>query len=210
VLHEVCADFAPGEFVVLIGKSGSGKSTLLNLVSGIDTPSSGEVWVAGQALTQLSEHERTLFRRQKIGFIFQFFNLVPTLTVAENVLLPLELNGQSGPAARQHAQTILEAVGLGERGDSYPDRLSVGEQQRVSIARALVHDPLLVLADEPTGNLDSETGDRILALLDQLTRAAGKTLLLVTHSTDVVTLADRVLRVREGHLNEEREVLSNE
>jgi putative ABC transport system ATP-binding protein len=203
VLHEVSAAFDPGEFVVLIGKSGSGKSTLLNLVSGIDMPSGGEVWVAGQALTRLTEHQRTLFRRQKIGFIFQFFNLVQTLTVLENLLLPLELNGRTGAGDRAAALDLLAQVGLADRRDTYPDRLSGGEQQRIAVARALVHDPLLVLADEPTGNLDEETGRHVLDLLDTLTRRAGKNLLMVTHSPDVVGLADRVFRMTEGHLNEQ-------
>ncbi len=204
VLHEVSAAFASGEFVVLVGKSGSGKSTLLNLVSGIDTPSGGDVWVAGQALTRLAERERTLFRRERIGFIFQFFNLVHTLTVLENLLLPLELNGRTAPRDRDHALDLLDQVGLADRRNTYPDRLSGGEQQRIAVARALVHDPLLVLADEPTGNLDAETGAQVLDLIDTLTRRAGKNLLMVTHSPDVVGLADRVFRISEGHLVEER------
>jgi putative ABC transport system ATP-binding protein len=182
VLSEVSTTFARGELVVLLGKSGSGKSTLLNLISGIDTPSTGEVWVGGRSLARLSEHERTLFRRSNIGFIFQFFNLVSTLTVLENLLLPLELNGESGSAARRTALDMLANVGLDDRARSYPDRLSGGEQQRVAIARALVHNPLLVLADEPTGNLDSDTGQQILTLLDRLTRQTGKSLIMVTHT----------------------------
>jgi putative ABC transport system ATP-binding protein len=209
VLHEVSAEFALGEFVVLVGKSGSGKSTLLNLVSGIDTPTSGEISVAGQALTRLSEHKRTLFRREKIGFIFQFFNLVQTLTVLENLLLPLELNGRNTARDRAGALDLLDQVGLADRRDAYPDRLSGGEQQRVAVARALVHDPLLVLADEPTGNLDAETGRHVLGLLDSLTRRAGKNLLMVTHSPDVVGMADRVFRMAEGHLIEETGVMSS-
>jgi len=204
VLHEVSADFAPGEFVVLIGKSGSGKSTLLNLVSGIDAPSAGKVWVAGRELTRLSERERTLFRRERVGFIFQFFNLVQTLTVLENLLLPLELNGRTAASDRAHALDLLDQVGLADRRDAYPDRLSGGEQQRIAVARALVHGPLLVLADEPTGNLDADTGKQVLDLLDTLTRRAGKNLLMVTHSPDVVGLADRVFRIAEGRLLEEQ------
>jgi putative ABC transport system ATP-binding protein len=203
VLHEVSVSIHTGELVVLVGKSGSGKSTLLNLVSGIDLPSSGEVWVEGRPLTRLSERERTLFRRRSIGFVFQFFNLVPTLTVLENVLLPLELNGVRGPEAHQRADSMLDAVGLADRGASYPDRLSGGEQQRVAIARALVHNPALILADEPTGNLDAETGQQVLDLLDRLTRQAGKTMLMVTHSPEVIGMADNLLRVREGHLVQE-------
>lgn len=203
VLHEVNAEFARGAFVVLLGRSGSGKSTLLNLVSGIDLPDNGEVWVDGQALTRLNERERTLFRREKIGFIFQFFNLVQTLTVWENLLLPLELNRRAGPAARQRAAELLEQVGLADRRNVYPDKLSGGEQQRIAVARALVHDPLLVLADEPTGNLDAETGQMVLTLLDTLTRRAGKNLLMVTHSTEVIGIADRIFRVYDGRLVEE-------
>ena len=203
VLHEVSAEFAPGEFVVLVGKSGSGKSTLLNLVSGIDTPTSGQVWVAGQELTRLSEHARTLFRRKQIGFIFQFYNLVQTLTVFENLLLPLELNDRTAQRDRDYVLELLRQVGLADRRDTYPDKLSGGEQQRIAVARALVNDPLLVLADEPTGNLDQETGRQVLDLLDTLTRQAGKNLLMVTHSPEVVGLADRVFRMTEGHLVEE-------
>ncbi len=203
VLHDVSASFARGEFVVLVGKSGSGKSTLLNLVSGIDLPTSGEITIAGQPLTRMSERERTLFRRRSIGFIFQFYNLVPTLTVLENLLLPLELNGRVTARDRIAALDLLAQVGLADRQHAYPDRLSGGEQQRVAVARALVHDPLLVLADEPTGNLDSETSQQVLDLLDTLTRRAGKNLLMVTHSPEVVGLADRLFRIVEGRLVEE-------
>ena len=205
VLHELTASFGAGEFVALVGKSGSGKSTLLNLVSGIDTPSAGDVWVNGQNITRLGERERTLFRRSSIGFIFQFYNLVPTLTVLENLLLPLELNGLNKPSERSRASELLDYVGLADRAATYPDKLSGGEQQRVAVARALVHDPLLVLADEPTGNLDEETGGRVLGLLDTLTRRAGKTLLMVTHSPDVAAMADRVFRMAEGTITVDRD-----
>ncbi len=204
VLRDVSASFARGEFVVLVGKSGSGKSTLLNLISGIDTPTSGEIIVNGQSLTRLPERERTLFRRRSIGFIFQFYNLTPTLTVLENLLLPLELNGRVTARDRAAALDLLAQVGLADRRNAYPDRLSGGEQQRVAVARALVHDPLLVLADEPTGNLDSETSQQVLDLLDTLTRRAGKNLVMVTHSPEVVGLADRLFRIVEGHLIEEQ------
>ncbi len=204
VLHEVSACFAASEIVVLMGKSGSGKSTLLNLISGIDRPLEGDIRVGGQSLVQLSEHERTLFRRRHIGFIFQFFNLVPTLTVLENVLLPLELNGQNGSAAHHAAQAMLDSVGLADRSQSYPDRLSGGEQQRVAIARALVHNPLLILADEPTGNLDSETSQHVLHLLDTLTRQAGKSMIMVTHSPEVIGMADHVLRLHDGRIEAEQ------
>jgi putative ABC transport system ATP-binding protein len=200
VLCEVTMDFQRGEFIVLLGKSGSGKSTLLNLLSGIDKPDAGSIFVDGRDITRLSETERTRFRRRSIGFVFQFFNLVPTLTVFENVLLPLELNGMAAGEAKPRAQAMLDAVGLGDRGGGFPDRLSGGEQQRVAIARALVHDPLLLLADEPTGNLDSETSQQVLELLDRLTRRAGKTMIMVTHSQDMIGIADRVFRMREGLL----------
>ncbi|HUF37257.1 MAG TPA: ABC transporter ATP-binding protein [Anaerolineales bacterium] len=199
VLQDASADFAAGEFTAVLGKSGTGKSTLLNVISGIDDADAGQVWFNGENLTAMRERERTLFRRKHIGFIFQFFNLIPTLTVWENVTLPLELLGTRTftPAAE-----MLEAVGLGDRGATYPDKLSGGEQQRVAIARALVHDPLLVLADEPTGNLDEETGKKVLDLLDSLTRRRGKNLILVTHSLEAAGYADRILQLRDGRLFE--------
>ncbi len=203
VLLDATAEIRRGEFVVLLGPSGSGKSTLLNVVSGIDIPDQGTVEVAGVDLTALSEKERTLFRRRHLGFVFQFFNLLPTLTVLENLLLPLELKGTvaSGDAAR--AQGLLERVGLGDRGRTFPDRLSGGEQQRVALARALVHEPDLILADEPTGNLDPDTGERVLELLDSLVREDGRTLLAVTHSRELAARADRILRLDHGHLLED-------
>ena len=200
VLSGAMAAFAPGESVAILGKSGSGKSTLLNLISGIDRADSGSVWLDGQNLTALDERRRTLFRRHSIGFVFQFFNLIPTLTVLENVVLPLELNGVPMGEARRRAEPLLEAVGLLDRKETFPDRLSGGEQQRVAIARALVHDPQLVLADEPTGNLDEETGRQVLGLLDRLTRQAGKNLILVTHSAEAAAYVDRILYLRDGKL----------
>ena len=200
VLRSADAGFARGEFVAIVGKSGSGKSTLLNLISGIDLVDGGDIWVNGQRLTGLNERQRTLFRRQNIGFVFQFFNLIPTLTVWENVLLPLELAGVEDAQARSQAEALLRAVGLLDRRAAFPDRLSGGEQQRVAIARALVHDPLLVLADEPTGNLDEETGRQVMALLDHLTRQKGKNLILVTHSSEAAAYADRILTLRDGKL----------
>jgi putative ABC transport system ATP-binding protein len=202
VLQDASAAIRAGEIAVLLGRSGSGKSTLLNLVSGIDLPSAGEVVVDGVRIDALSERERTLFRRRRIGFVFQFFNLIPTLTVEENLLLPLELNGPIGPAERERARALLEEVELGDRAGSFPDRLSGGEQQRVAVARALVHAPALMLADEPTGNLDLETGRKVLDLLDRLTRREGRTMLMVTHSPEVVGLADRVFAIEGGKLVE--------
>ena len=200
VLRGADADFGRGEFVAILGQSGSGKSTLLNLISGIDLVDGGDIWFNGQRLTALNERQRTLFRRRNIGFVFQFFNLIPTLTVWENVILPLELAGADNGEARNRVETLLEAVGLLDRRDTFPDRLSGGEQQRVAIARALVHDPLLVLADEPTGNLDEATGRQVMALLDRLTRQNGKNLILVTHSNEAASYADRVLTLRDGKL----------
>jgi putative ABC transport system ATP-binding protein len=198
VLQGAEAEFADGEFVAIVGKSGSGKSTLLNLISGIDLVDGGDIWVNGQRLTALNERQRTLFRRENIGFVFQFFNLIPTLTVWENVMLPLELAGVDTGEAHRRAETLLQAVGLLDRRDTFPDRLSGGE--RVAIARALVHDPLLVLADEPTGNLDEDTGQQVMALLDRLTRQQGKNLILVTHSQEAAAYADRTLTLRDGKL----------
>jgi putative ABC transport system ATP-binding protein len=202
VLSGCSLSISKGEFVAILGKSGSGKSTLLNLISGIDQPDQGSIRINGQNLSQLDENQRTLFRRQNIGFIFQFFNLIPTLTVLENVSLPLELTGVNLVEARERTRIILEQVGLADRLDTFPDRLSGGEQQRVAIARALVHDPLLVLADEPTGNLDEETGEQVLVLLDKLTRQAGKNLIMVTHSKDNAIYADRIFELQAGCLAE--------
>lgn len=202
VLFECSLSIAKGEFVAVVGKSGTGKSTLLNLISGIDQADGGGIFLDGQELTSLSEFRRTLFRRNYIGFIFQFFNLIPTLSVLENVTLPLELNGVALNDARERAKKLLTEVDLGDRLDAYPDRLSGGEQQRVAIARALVHDPILVLADEPTGNLDEETGTAVLTLLDKLTRQSNKNLMMVTHSRDNAAIADRMIELREGCFSE--------
>ena len=198
VLKDASLSLAEGEFVAIRGRSGSGKSTVLNLVAGIDRPTSGEVFFGETALGRLTQRERTLLRRDQIGFVFQFFNLLPTLSVLENVLLPAELAGLAG--LRPRAVELLERVGLGDRPDTFPDRLSGGEQQRVAIARALVRDPRLVLADEPAGNLDDATGASVMELLDSVTRRAGKTLLLVTHSRELAALADRVLTIEGGRL----------
>jgi len=202
VLDRIDAEIRKGEFVVLLGRSGAGKSTLLNLISGIDLPTSGEVVIDGKNLTRLSENERTLFRRRHIGFVFQAFNLIPTLTVAENILLPLELNGQLSDEEQERALSFLREVGLEDRADTFPDRLSGGEQQRIAIARALAHDPLLILADEPTGNLDFETASQVMHLLDRLIHRAGKTILVVTHDRELIDMADRVLELKGGKLNE--------
>jgi putative ABC transport system ATP-binding protein len=229
VLQSIDARFERGEFIVLLGKSGSGKSTLLNILGGIDRPSAGEIEILGRPLAHMSEEERTLFRRVHIGFIFQTFNLIPTLTVEENLLLPLELRGPrregaddvvaragAGPATRAsrrsqtrardraEARALLTELGLESRRDSFPDVLSGGEQQRVAVARALIHEPALVLADEPTGNLDERTGRDVLELIHRLTRARAGTVLVVTHDRDLMNRADRVFVLEEGRLSELR------
>lgn len=200
VVHGADLTMARGEIVAVLGKSGSGKTTILNLISGIDRVDGGEIYLEGERLTGMDERARTLFRRKHIGFIFQFFNLIPTLTVWENVILPLELNGMDTVEGLRGASDLLEAVGLADRKGAFPDRLSGGEQQRVAIARALSHNPMLLLADEPTGNLDEETGAQVLALLERLTRSSGKSMILVTHSTDAAMIADRVFALHNGHL----------
>jgi putative ABC transport system ATP-binding protein len=202
VLRGTGAAFGKGEFIAILGKSGSGKSTLLNVISGIDEPDSGDIQINGQLLTQLDEYQRTLFRRRNIGFVFQFFNLIPTLTVLENVSLPLELVGADVGDAVKKASQILDEVGLSDRLNTFPERLSGGEQQRVAIARALVHDPQVVLADEPTGNLDEDTGEQVLTILDNLTRQAGKNLIMVTHSKENAIFADRLFELQSGCLVE--------
>jgi len=201
VLRGVDLTVEPGERVVMLGRSGCGKSTLLNLAAGIDLPDRGRILVAGRRMEILSEHARTLLRRSMFGFVFQFFNLVPTLTVRENLYLPLELNGWKPPVARARIRQMLQSVDLPDRGDSYPDTLSGGEQQRVALARAIIHCPALVLADEPTGNLDDDTGGRVLDLLESLAREQGITLLMATHSHLVAGRADRVLTLRDGRLS---------
>lgn len=200
VLDGVNLDIQQGEFFVILGKSGSGKSTLLNLISGIDHADSGQIMIGDTEITALNEKQQTLFRRDKIGIIFQFFNLIPTLTVLENITLPGELRGDNRRTLEQRGRGLLERVGLLDRADAYPDRLSGGEQQRVAIARALAHEPALVLADEPTGNLDEDTGQTVLTLLLELTRNAGKTLVMATHNPEILPYADRVCRVHDGKL----------
>ena len=204
VLEAVEAHIGTAETVAIMGRSGSGKSTLLNLISGIDRPDGGTVHVDGREVTALGEPARTLFRRAHIGFVYQFFNLIPTLDVAENVRLVLELNGVRGAPARARSLAVLEAVGLGTRAHSAVEELSGGEQQRVAIARALVHRPGLLLADEPTGNLDDETAGEVVPLLLSLARVHGATLLIVTHDEALAGRADRVLELREGRLHERR------
>lgn len=195
--------FAEGAFTAIRGRSGSGKSTLLNLIACIDTPTSGEIWIGDTCVTRLTARERTLFRRDQLGFVFQFFNLIPTLTVLENVLLPAELASRAQNGARTHALELLARVDLADRAAVFPDKLSGGEQQRVAIARALLQNPRVVLADEPTGNLDEKTGLTIMRLLDEMTRQQGRTLIMVTHSHQIAALADTVLTIHERQLVKE-------
>jgi putative ABC transport system ATP-binding protein len=205
VLQDASLELKKGQIAAILGKSGSGKTTLLNLIGGIDRADAGDIFVDGQKLTALKDQELTLFRRAKIGFIFQFFNLIPTLTVWENVALPLELNGRLDKAGIRRAEELLAEVGLADRRRAFPDRLSGGEQQRVAIARALVHEPLVMLADEPTGNLDEDTGAHVLSLLKNLARQNATTLVLVTHSLEAAAIADLILHLREGKLVEEEQ-----
>jgi putative ABC transport system ATP-binding protein len=198
ILNEADLSVEQGEFLAVVGKSGSGKTTLLNVVSGIDRLDSGRIVWDGVAFSELNDQQKTLFRRKNIGFVFQFFNLIPTLTVWDNLTLPLNLNGMTSPQDLQRAEQLLAEVGLADRRTDYPDRLSGGEQQRVALVRALVHDPKLVLADEPTGNLDEDTGTLVLNLLDRLTRQMGKGMVMVTHSLDAAARADRIVRLKEG------------
>jgi putative ABC transport system ATP-binding protein len=200
VLRNLNAEFAYGETIALRGRSGSGKSTLLNLISGIDSPDHGEVEVAGENITRLSEHDRTIFRRRHVGFVYQAFNLVPTLSVADNIRLVLELNEVDRKTADERVSELLNAVDLADRGDSYPDILSGGEQQRVAIARSVAHEPMLLLADEPTGNLDDNTAEVVLNLLERLVRESGKTMIIATHSAAVASRCNRVLELHDGKL----------
>jgi putative ABC transport system ATP-binding protein len=206
ILDDACAAFNEGEFIAIRGRSGSGKSTLLNLIGAIDSPTRGDIFINGVAVTRLNSGQRTLFRRDNIGFVFQFFNLIPTLNVLENVVLPAELAGASGKELTRRAMNLLEQVSLADRADVFPDKLSGGEQQRVAIARALIQNPRLVLADEPTGNLDDATSNAVMNLLNQMTHQAGKTLIMVTHSRRIAAQADAVLTIEGGKIVKDKEV----
>jgi putative ABC transport system ATP-binding protein len=198
VLDDVSLRVDEGESVAVVGPSGSGKTTLLGLCAGLDRPTSGTVSLAGTDLGSMSEDERTAVRGRNIGFVFQGFRLLPTLTALENVTVPLELRGEGGRRAAEAAGALLERVGLGDRLDHYPAQLSGGEQQRVALARAFVHRPRLLFADEPTGNLDGETSGRIQDLLFELNREAGTALVVVTHDADLAGRCDRIVRLRGG------------
>ena len=199
-LDEVTLEVARGSFVSVMGPSGSGKSTLLHLIGGLDRPAGGEIAIAGRLLSGMSDDEVTIFRRRHIGFVFQFFNLLPTLSAEENVALPLLLDGARGAEARARARAMLERVALGERRTHRPDQLSGGEMQRVAIARALVIEPLVLLADEPTGNLDSRSAEDILGLVQRSHDEAGQTVILVTHDERAAAHGDRLVTLRDGRI----------
>jgi putative ABC transport system ATP-binding protein len=196
VLKHVSFDIPQGSFVAILGPSGSGKTTLLGLLAGLDTPSAGSVTLDDTDLTRLTEDERALLRGEKVGFIFQTFQLIPTLTAIENVQVPLELRGRSDAAER--ARTLLTRTGLADRMDHFPAQLSGGEQQRVAIARAFSNSPRILFADEPTGNLDGETGARIVELLEELNRESGSTIILVTHDITLARRAGRMIHLKDG------------
>ncbi|WP_230973829.1 ABC transporter ATP-binding protein [Thermithiobacillus tepidarius DSM 3134] len=195
VLRDVDLTLAAGDYVAIMGESGTGKSTLLNLIAGLDTPDAGRILLAGRELTGMGEAERTRLRRRSMGFVFQAFHLLPHLTVAQNVALPLALNQVPASRRRARVQALLAAVGLAARADSYPRELSGGQMQRVAVARALVHEPQLLLADEPTGNLDQDSAAQVLELLRRQVREHGCTAILVTHSRSAAASADRVYRL---------------
>ncbi|MBI4526595.1 MAG: ABC transporter ATP-binding protein [Deltaproteobacteria bacterium] len=205
-LSGISLDILKGEFVAIMGPSGSGKSTLLHVIGGLDWPTRGEVLLNGRVISQMSDDAVTLLRRRKIGFVFQFFNLLPTLTALENVMLPLRLDGQAGSQAFDRAQTLLSRVGLEARRNHLPEELSGGEIQRLAIARALVFNPPILLADEPTGNLDTRTGETILELMRHINREEGCTVVMVTHNRDAARFADRIIHLRDGVVVKEERV----
>lgn len=195
-LNHVSISVENGEFVAVIGTSGSGKSTLLNLLGGLDTPTSGEVFISGKKLFQMDEEARTIFRRRNIGFVFQNYNLVPVLNVYENIVLPIELDGTK--VDTEYVKTILHTLGLEQKVQAMPNQLSGGQQQRVAIARALAAKPAILLADEPTGNLDSKTGMDVIALLKMTSQAFHQTIVMITHNEEIALMADRMIRIEDG------------
>jgi ABC-type lipoprotein export system ATPase subunit len=208
-LADVSLEIAPGEFVALMGPSGCGKSTLLHLVAAVDLPTSGEVWVDGQHLTRLSDAALSRFRRDRAGIVYQFYNLLPTLSAWENVALPALLAGASPKLARERALNLLRQVGASPRADHWPHELSGGEMQRVAIARALVNAPAILVADEPTGNLDSAAGREVMDLLSRLNADQGVTIVLATHSHEAACFAQRVIRLKDGRVAPEPESVSS-
>jgi putative ABC transport system ATP-binding protein len=204
-LQGVNIEIEKGDFVAVLGPSGSGKTTLLNVIGALDRPTKGRVYVDGEDLTALSEKDLTRLRRNKIGFVFQFYNLIPVLTAFENVELPMIISGVSKQEAAQRAEKLLESVGLSNRARHRPDELSGGEQQRVAIARALTNRPSVVLADEPTGDLDTATGQQVLTMLLEMSKQENTTVVVATHDPAVVEMADRTLRMRDGHIVADQE-----
>ena len=202
ILTDINAEIKTTEVVSFIGKSGIGKSTLLNLISGIDVCDSGDITIDGVFINKLSDTKRTLFRRKNIGFVFQFFNLVSTLTIEENIALPLKLNKFDPETTNQTVDRLLEHVGLLDRKKSFPDKLSGGEQQRIAVARALSHNPKLIIADEPTGNLDTNNSSMLMGLLVSLAKEYGTTIIIATHSDEVLKYSDRIMSIESGILIE--------
>lgn len=203
-LAGVSLEVSTGEFAVIMGPSGSGKSTLLHLIGGLDQPNRGDVLVDGRLISQLSDDQLTLFRRATVGFVFQFFNLLPTLSAVENVMLPLILDAQARSQAYSRAERILERVGLAERKSHLPEELSGGEIQRLAVARALAFNPSILLADEPTGNLDSKTGAQVLELIREVNRQQGCTVVMVTHDKEAAAFGDRVIQLKDGMTKKRR------
>lgn len=203
VLHDISFDIEEKETFAIVGPSGSGKTTLLGLCAGLDQPDAGNIELCNTNLSELTEDERAVLRNQKIGFVFQDFQLLPTLTALENVAVPLELQGAKN--AMKTGQELLDKVGLGDRYDHYPSQLSGGEQQRVAVARAFSNNPAILFADEPTGNLDAETGEKVIELLFELNREAGTTLVIVTHDLDLANMTQRILRLKGGKIMESHE-----
>lgn len=202
ILRSLDLEVQPGELVALLGPSGAGKSTLLHISGLLESPDAGRIVIAGQAIGPMKDAERTAIRRQQIGFVYQYHHLLPEFTALENLIIPQMLNGLDRPTARQRAQQLLELVGLAERLDHRPSQLSGGEQQRVAIVRALVNKPVLLLADEPTGNLDPDTAERVFGWLKKLVRATEVGALIATHNLDLAYSMDRVMRMEEGRLAE--------
>ena len=202
-LDHVNVSVVEGEFVAVMGPSGCGKSTLLHLLGGLDRPTEGRVLIEGQPLDELSDDKLTRLRRRKIGFVFQFYNLIPVLSATENAALPVTLDGMNAGKAKARAREWLQKVGLGDRLDNRPDQLSGGQQQRVAVARALVAEPKLILADEPTGNLDTKASDEIAALLRQVAKEWGRTVVMVTHDPHLASYADRILFLKDGEIVDE-------
>lgn len=199
VLDDINFDIAPGEIVSIVGPSGSGKTTLLGLCAGLDAPTEGKVILSGEAISDMTEDEKASVRNQNVGFIFQNFQLLPTLTALENVMIPLELRGES-KGAEEKARNLLNRVGLGDRTHHYPAQLSGGEQQRVSLARAFSNTPKILFADEPTGNLDDETSEVVEQLIFDLNKENGTTLVIVTHDMELASKTDRIIRLKGGHI----------